>query len=87
MGTVTICIFDNNKDLQLLSKLEGMALNAGQLLAPAKGFGLWPRLFSSQKMLIMLFWPILFHIWCSVVILVTFNSNFINFGNKEREEK
>ena len=26
-------------------QLKGMARYAGQLLAPAKGFGLWPRLF------------------------------------------
>ena len=40
---------------------------AGLLLAPAKGFGLRPRLF-------MLFWLILGHFWCSVVTSLTLTS-------------
>ena len=63
-------------------KVEGMARHVDQLLAPAEGFDLCPRffwLFGQRKGLIMLFLPILGHFWCSVVTLVTFSSNLINF--------
>ena len=53
-------------------ELEDAARYAGQLLAPAEGFGLRPRL-------IMLFWPILGHFWCPVVTLVICSSNHSNF--------
>ena len=58
--------------------LEGTARYAGLLLAPAEDFGLRPRDFFAlrgKKDLIMLFWPILGHLWCPVVTLVTFSSN------------
>ena len=57
-----------------LPKLEGVALYAGQLLAPAEGFDLWLKLFFPvwQKRLIMLFWQISGHCWCWVVALITF---------------
>ena len=44
---------------------------------PAKGFGLWLRLFWPlvKQIIIMLFWPILGHCWCSVVTSVTFSRN------------
>ena len=46
----------------LLFKLEDTARYAGLILAPAEGFGLWPRLFFfalwAKKELIMLLWPI-----------------------------
>ena len=54
--------------------LEDAARYAGLLLAPAEGFGLRPRAFfalRAKKGLIMLFWPILGHFWCPVVIFVT----------------
>ena len=65
--------FSSNKNL-----LEGMTSYAGQLLAPGEGFGLWPKL-SGKKGLIMRFWPILGHFWCSVVTFITFSSNLNNF--------
>ena len=58
-----------------------MARYAGQLLAPAKVF-FGPF---GKKGLIKLFWLILGHFWCSVVTLVTFNSNLSNFEKKPKE--
>ena len=68
--------------------LEGMALYAGQLLAPAEGFGLRPRLFctSGIKGLICCFVPILGHFWCSVVTLVIFRNNLSNKNPKKSKK-
>ena len=54
------CCFEPLKK-EILLKLEGMASYASQLLAPAEGFGLWPRLLLpfGKKRRIMLFHPIL----------------------------
>ena len=65
----------------LLNILEDTARYAGQLLAPAKGFGLQLRLFltfEQKKELIMLFWPILGQFWCLILTLVIFSSNLSN---------
>ena len=62
--------------------VEDTAHYAGLLLAPAEGFDLWPRAFLAlwaKKDLILLCWPILGHLWCPVVTLVTFSSNLSNF--------
>ena len=48
-------------------KLEGTARYVGLLLAPAEGFGLWPRALWAKKELFTLFVPILGLFWCSVV--------------------
>ena len=58
-----------------LNVLEGMALYAGELIAPEEGFGLCP------------FWPILSHFWCSVVTLVTFSSNLNNYEKIPQNSK
>ena len=62
----------------------------GLLLAPAEGFGLRPRTFfalRAKKDLTMLFWPILGHLSCPVVTLVTFSSNIMNFKKNPKSPK
>ena len=61
---------------------EDTARYAGLLLAPAEGFDRGSFCPSKKKKLIMLFWFILGHFWCSVVTLVTFSSNLNNFKKK-----
>ena len=61
-------------------ELGGTARYPGLLLAPAEGFGLWPRLFT-------LFVIILGNFWCSVVTSVIFSSNISNFKNKTENLK
>ena len=54
------CVYEDAK-FTYLKALEDTARYAGLLLAPAEGFGLWPRLFlpfGQKKELFMLFWPI-----------------------------
>ena len=73
-----------------LKELEDTVRYAGLLLAPVEGFGLQPRAFfalPAKKDLIMLFWPILLHVWCPVVTLVTFSSNLSNFFKKSKNPK
>ena len=64
-----------------------MTRYAGQLLAPAEGFGLQARLFLpfGKKGLIMLTWPILGHFCCSVVTLVTFSGNLNNYEKNSKK--
>ena len=61
--------------LVLVSKVH----YAGFLVAPAKGFGLWPRLFLGEKRAYMLFFA---YFCCSVVTLLNFSSNHSNFEEK-----
>ena len=35
----------------------------------------------------MLFWPILGHLWCPVVTVVTFSSNLRNFKKNPKDQK
>ena len=71
-------------------------INTTRKYSPLRGLsssscgGLWPGLFwpFGQKRLIMLFWPILGHFWCSVVTLGTFSSNLNNlFLNPKKSKK
>ena len=66
-----------------LRLLEGMARFSGQLLAPVEGFGRGFFAFRAKKGLVMLFLPIVGHIWCSVVSFVTFCSNPYIFEEKQ----
>ena len=71
-------------------ELEDMPRYAGQLLAPAEGFGLWPRFFEpsgKKRALIMLFWPIFDNFWGPLVTLVTFSSNISNFERNSKKPK
>ena len=59
-----------------------MAGYADQLLAPVESFGFQIFSPSDKKVLNILFWLNLGHFRCSVVTLVTFSSNPINFEKK-----
>ena len=61
----------------LKMQLEDMNRYAGLLLATAKGFGLWPRLF----------WPFFGHFYSPVVTLVTFSNNLSNFEKNKKKSK
>ena len=74
--------------LSLLKReLEDTARYAGLLLAPAEGFGLWPRLFcpSGKK---RAYYAALAHFgnfWCPVVTLVTFSSYLSKFERNPKK--
>ena len=73
-----------------LKTLEDTARYAGLLLAPAKGFGLWPRLFLTFGQKKRAYYAILahfWHIWCPVVALVTISSNLSNFERNHKKKK
>ena len=61
------------------STLKNVARYTGLLLAPAKDFGFrQSHFFCGKKIqLVLLFWPILCHFWCSVLTLLTFSSTLI----------
>ena len=74
-----------NRLIWVLKLLEDTARYAGLLLAPAEGFGLWPRLFFviwARREPVMMFWPILGKFGYSVVTLATFSSNLANLKKK-----
>ena len=71
-------------------KLEDTARYAGLLIAPAEGFGLWPRLIcpsGKKKSFFLLFWPIFGNFWCPVVTVVTFSYNLSNFEKLNKIQK
>ena len=61
-----------------------MARYAGLLLAPAEGFGLWPRLFWVKK---RTYYAVLAHFWRPVVTLVIFSSDLRNFESNPKKPK
>ena len=70
--------------LLILKTLEGTALYAGFLLAPAEGFILWPRFFFpfGQK---RTFYAVFAYFWCPVVTSKTVSTNQSNFEKKKKK--
>ena len=69
-----------------LKGLEAIARYAGQLLAPAEGFGRGQGFFFAlwaKKTLIMLLWQFFENFRSSVVPFLTFSSNLNNFEEEQ----